>query len=427
LNKRIYRRVGPSLLAALLLTSTLTPWAVAAPRQTVSGAADWSEDETAGPDTGAMFKIDQRERPAIPGLYVSPSDPLQTLTARSAVVMDAATGRILYERDMDTRRFPASTTKIMTLIVALEHSSLDEMVTVSRQAEGTEGSTLWLQAGDKVPMGELLQGMMMRSGNDATVAVAEHIAGSVDKFAQMMTEKAHAIGAKDTSFVNSSGLPDANHYTTAHDLALIAAYGYREVPHFEDIVSTKEAEFPWVKDKTHRLRNENQMLWLYKGGNGVKTGYTDAAGRCLVAGAKKDGLQLVTVVLDSTYMWNDSIALLDYGFKQVESHQLLTAGETVCQLPVRSGKRQSVALQAAKDVVLPRDKGSDGSEYQTELDVPYALAAPVQAGDVVGQLVVKYQGQECARVDLLAAESVEKKSFFRTIGTLLTDLWHSIV
>ena len=426
MKNRLSTKAGSSLLALCIVAGLSAPLTGAAPRHEAVTDTTWADEDTAGPHTGAMFRIDQRERPNIPGLYVSPSDPLQTLTARSAVVMDAATGRIIYERDMDTRRFPASTTKIMTLIVALEHCSLDETVTVSRHAEGTEGSTLWLQAGDEVPMGELLQGMMLRSGNDATVAVAEHVAGSVEAFARMMTEKAHAIGARDTSFVNSSGLPDENHYTTAHDLALITAYGYREVPHFEDIVSTKEATFPWVKDDTHLLRNENQMLWLYKGGNGVKTGYTDAAGRCLVSGAKKDGLQLVTVVLDSTYMWNDSIALLDYGFRQVESHRLLTAGETVCQLPVRSGKSQSVPVQAAKDVVLPRDKGGDGHEYETTFELPHSLAAPVQAGDVVGQLVVSYQGQECARVDLVAGATVEKKSFFRTVGAFFQSLWHSI-
>lgn len=406
-------------LAALLAAAPLAETAWAEPQ------ADEEEIETAGPDTGALFKIDMRARPDIPGLIVRPDDPLQNLTARSAVVMDAATGRVLYERDMNARRFPASTTKIMTLIVALEHSSMDEMVKVGPHAAGMEGSTLWLEVGDEIPMGELLKGMIMRSGNDATVAVAEHVAGSVDAFARMMTEKAHEIGAKDTSFVNTSGLPDANHYTTAHDLALIASYGYREVPHFEDIVSAKEAEYPWVKDDTHRLKSENQMLWLYKGGNGVKTGYTDAAGRCLVSGAKNNGIQLVTVVLDSAYMWNDSIALLDYGFSKIESKRLVEAGKPVARIAVRSGKQGEIPVFAAKDVVLPVDK-SGNKDYETRLDLPRTIEAPVQAGDKVGTLTVLYEGKPCMHVDLVAGASVEKKSFFRLIGHFFSNLFKGI-
>ena len=152
----------------------------------------------------AVYDIKEMPRPDIPGLVISPDDPLQNLTARSAVVIDAASGQVIYERNKDERRFPASTTKIMTLILALEHSNMDDMVTVSSNAAGTEGSTLWLEAGEKIRMGDLLYGMMMHSGNDATVAVAEHIAGSVDKFAAMMTAKAHEIGAVNTNFANAN-------------------------------------------------------------------------------------------------------------------------------------------------------------------------------------------------------------------------------
>ncbi len=373
----------------------------------------------------ASAEIKQLPRPEIPGLFVSPDDPLQNLTARSAVVMDAATGRIIYQRDMDARRFPASTTKMMTLIVALENADPDDIVTVSKTAAGTEGSTLWLEPGDKIRLGDLLEGMMMVSGNDATVAIAEHIAGSVDAFAAMMTEKAHDIGATDTSFVNSSGLPDENHYTTAHDLALIAAYGY-SVPGFKETVSIKEKNFQWVRDPEHRLRNENQMLWLYRGGNGVKTGYTDAAGRCLVSGAERDGIQLVAVVLDSVYMWNDSIALLDYGFDQVEPNCLANKGEIVAEVPVVSGRKDSVKVRIADSLVLPDVKG-DTMGYEREINLPHFIKAPVKEGDVVGRLVIKHDGEEVASADLVAAESIEQKSFFLAIkkafNRLLNGFW----
>lgn len=249
---------------------------------------------------------------------VPDGDVLPEVTARSAIVMEADTGKIIYQRNAHELRYPASTTKMMTLIVALENADLDEVVTTSENAYGAEGSTMWLEVGERLTMEQMLYGIMLVSGNDATIAVAEHIAGSVPRFANMMTNKAHDIGATDTYFKNPNGLPDPEHYSTAYDLALIAAYGYKN-PMFVKIVSTKEKFVPWsINDYDRTLTNENQMLWLYDGANGVKTGYTDAAGRCLVSAAKRDGVQLIVVVLDALYMWNDSIALLDYGFKQVK-------------------------------------------------------------------------------------------------------------
>lgn len=244
-------------------------------------------------------------------------DALPKVTARSAVVMEAKTGRVLYQRNMNDLRYPASTTKMMTLIVALENADLDEVVTTSENAYDTEGSTMWLEVGEKLTMEQMLYGIMLVSGNDATIAVAEHIAGSVPKFANMMTNKAHDIGAKNTFFKNPNGLPDPEHFTTAYDLALIAAYGYND-PMFEKIVSTKETFVPWgINDYDRTLTNENQLLWIYDGANGVKTGYTDAAGRCLVSAARRNGVLLIAVVLDALYMWDDSIAMLDYGFQQM--------------------------------------------------------------------------------------------------------------
>ncbi len=357
---------------------------------------------------------------------IRPGDVLPNVTARSAVVMEAATGKILYSRDMDERRYPASTTKIMTLIVALENGNLDDIVTVSDNAAKTEGSTLWLEPGEQIKLSDLLYGMMLISGNDATVAVAEHIAGSVDAFARMMTAKAHEIGATDTSFVNSSGLPDDRHYTTAHDLALIAAYGYRN-PKFEEIVSTKEKQIPWAKHVENReLRNENRMLWLYDGGNGVKTGYTDAAGRCLVAAAKRDGVQLITVVLDSLYMWNDSIAMLDYGFHQVASQELVHKGEVLKTVDVLSGKKNRLALKAADSVAVPEFEGDTG-RFITKVEAPDRVRADIKAGDIVGRVVVQYNGKEVAATNLVAAESIEKKSFFLTLYKEMAYLFKVVV
>ena len=374
----------------------------------------------------ALYDVKPLARPEVEGLVVSPDDKLQNLTARSAVVLDAATGLVIYQRDMDTRRYPASTTKIMTLIVALEQGNLEDTVTVSRNAAGMEGSTLWLEPGDRVPLRELLCGMMMASGNDATIAVAEHIAGSVSAFAKLMNDKAREIGAKDTHFVNPNGLPNENHYTTAHDMALIAAYGYR-LPEFEEIVSTREITFPWVKDDTHRLRNENQMLWLYEGGNGVKTGYTDAAGRCLVSGAKDDGLQLVAVVLDSVYMWNDSIALLDYGFEQVEPERIFRKGQVVGSVSVGLLEGE-LEVKAAKDLSVAQLKQGTKVKYDQKLEVPETLTAPIKEGEKVGRLVILQDGRELGAVDVLAAKSVrpEEHGFLARLMAWFKSLWKGL-
>ena len=366
----------------------------------------------------------QPERPDIPGLVVSPADPLQKLTARSAIVMDTVTGQVLYERDIDTRRYPASTTKMMTLIVALEHGRLDDIVTVSKHAEGVEGSTLWLVQGDKIPLGELLTGMMMHSGNDATVAVAEHIAGSVPAFVEMMNEKAAEIGAYNTHFVNPNGLPDENHYTTAFDLAKIAAYGY-SLPHFEEIVSKQEVIYDWVKDPAKKLRNENQMLWLYRGANGVKTGYTDAAGRCLVSAARRDGMQLVAVVLDSYYMWNDSIALLDYGFQNARPKTLVKKGEVVAKVEVADGRQDEIELVAAESLVAVEKLGETG-KVEKKLEIPEEVAAPIKKGDVVGKVVCYYDGKRQGAIYLLAAKDVEYYSFWDNLLNWWREFWKGI-
>ena len=366
----------------------------------------------------------QPERPNIPGLVVSPADPLQKLTARSAIVMDTVTGQILYERDIDARRYPASTTKMMTLIVALEHGKLDDIVTVSKNAEGVEGSTLWLVQGDKIPLGELLTGMMMHSGNDATVAVAEHIAGSVPAFVRMMNDKAEELGANSTHFMNPNGLPDEKHYTTAYDLAKIAAYGY-SLPHFEEIVGKQEAHYDWVKDPAKKLRNENQMLWLYRGANGVKTGYTDAAGRCLVSAARRDGMQLVAVVLDSYYMWNDSIALLDYGFQNAHPKTLVKKGEVVAKVDVADGSHDELELVAAESLVAV-EKTGETAKVERKVEVPREVAAPIKKGDVIGKVICYYDGKAQGSVYLLAAQDVEYYSFWDNLLKTLRDFWKGL-
>lgn len=347
------------------------------------------------------------------------AEPIPNLTAKSAIVIESKTGKVIYAKDAETKRYPASTTKMMTLIVALEKGNLDDIVTASKNAAETEGSSLWLEVGERLNLLDLLYGIMLVSGNDATVAVAEHIAGSVDNFAKLMTSKAHEIGALDSSFVNSSGLPDVNHYSTAHDLARIAAYGYKN-PMFEQIVSTKEKNIPQAgKDHDRELNNENRMLWLYEGGNGVKTGYTEAAGRCLVSAAKLNGVQLIVVVLDSEFMWNDSIALMNYGFDHTQAISLFEKGDSVKTTQVIAGKKDSVELITKSDLRIPVVNG-DQDKFTTVIDAPDRIYAKIEEGNKVGVIRILYDGVEVVSADLVAKETIEKKSFF-------SSMYHSLI
>jgi len=354
----------------------------------------------------------------VPALAVAkPAEPV--VTAKSAIVIEATTGKVLFAKNADEIRYPASTTKIMTLITALEHGHLDDVVTASENAARTEGSSIWLEPGEQLKMMDLLYGIMLVSGNDASVAVAEHIAGSTEKFAKLMTEKAHAIGATRTNFTNSSGLPDPKHVSTARDLAKITAYGYKN-PLFEQIVSTYHKVIPWPgKEFDRDLYNENKLLWMYEGSNGVKTGYTDAAGPCLVSAAKRRGIQLIAVVLDSDFMWKDSIALLDYGFSQVEPHELYPQGEIMKTVWVAYGNKDSVPLVTAKEIVVPVSN-DDKDKFHTVIECPKKVEAPIAAGQKVGTVKVFYENAEVAAVDLVTAEAIERKTFF---GLLWSSLW----
>lgn len=236
--------------------------------------------------------------------------------AKAGCLIDAATKKILYQKNADMRMYPASTTKIVTLVVALKNGDLNSIVTVDEDAAGCEGSSLDLKAGDKLTLHNLLYGMMLVSGNDAAEAVAVHVGGSREAFIKLMNEEACKSGALNTNFTNPHGLPDDNHYTTARDLALITAYAY-DVPGFADIVGSSHKTIEFI-DGQRYIVNTNKLLASYQGANGVKTGYTSAAGYCLVAAAKRGEVQLVAVILNSDKRYYDAEQLLDYGFKIIK-------------------------------------------------------------------------------------------------------------
>lgn len=237
------------------------------------------------------------------------------ISAEAAVVLVAKTRQVLYDKNADAIMYPASTTKMITAITAIERGKLDSIVIVSPRAANCEGSRLELTTGDRLKLEELLYGMMLPSGNDAAVAVAEHIAGSVPKFVEMMNDEADRIGTTKTHFSNPHGLPDPNnHFSTAHDLALIAAYALQN-PEFARIVGTNQHTVDLLNRSDIFVENTNMLLASFKGATGVKTGFTNAAGECLVASAQRGGVTLIAVVLNDNGRWNDAARLLDYGFR----------------------------------------------------------------------------------------------------------------
>jgi len=241
-----------------------------------------------------------------------------TITAAAAVAIDAETGEILFQKDAFQLKAPASTTKILTAILAIESGRLDELVTVSKRAAAVGESSIYLRAQDQVTLKELVHGALIKSGNDACVAIAEHLSPTEEEFVGMMNFKARLIGAYNTCFYNTNGLPHRYHLTTAYDLALISRYALKNSV-FSKIVTTKEYTLNWTNpQRTVYIRNTNKLLWILPGATGVKTGTTNQAGNCLVASALNNGHHIVTVVLNSHNRYGDAQKLLEYGMKAKE-------------------------------------------------------------------------------------------------------------
>jgi D-alanyl-D-alanine carboxypeptidase (penicillin-binding protein 5/6) len=335
------------------------------------------------------------------------------ISARAAVLIEVKSGTVLYAKNAETRRAPASTTKMMSAIVALEKGDLTKVVKVSRKAAFTGGSTIWLRPGDHILLGELLEGIMLRSGNDGSVAVAEGVAGNVKEFVGWMNLKAKEIGALQTNFRNPHGLRAPSHYTTALDLALIARYGLAN-PHFAKLVKTKTANLEWV-EKTRRveIHNTNQLLWYVEGVDGVKTGTTSEAGHCLVASATRDGKKFIAVVLHSYNRWGDSARLLEYGFQNFSIVKIATAGKSVGLLPVKNGNKRFVALYPRHDLIAVVEKGNESRLKTVVAPLKKVVVAPVVPGKILGKIGYRYDGRYVAGVDLICHTPVKRRWFWQ--------------
>lgn len=356
---------------------------------------------------------------AVSAQSITPAAP--QLAAEGYLLIDADTGHVLVEYNSVQRLPPASLTKIMTsYIISAELRqgtvTLEEEVDISVKAWRTQGSRMFVREGTKVSVNDLKRGIIIQSGNDASVAMAERIAGSEDAFADLMNQHAARLGLTDTNFMNATGLPDENHYTTAADLAKLTNALIRDFPEDYKIYSEKYFTYNDI-----RQPNRNTLLWRDKTVDGVKTGHTEAAGYCLVASAKRDGMRLISVVMGASSEESRAIEsqkLLTYGFRYFETVRLYDAGETLKTVRVWGGKTPSVDLGVADDIVITVPQGSR-KNLDASMDLQKIIRAPLQTGDTFGTLKIMNGGELVKEVSLVANTDVAEGGFFKR-------LWHSI-
>ena len=337
---------------------------------------------------------------ALPAVRAEGGGP-PNISAASAVLVDGETGRVLYEKDGHTPRLIASTTKLMTALAALESGhSLEEVVTIAPQWAGVEGSSIYLRPGEEITLETLLYGLLLRSGNDAALAIAGHCGGTVENFVAQMNRKARELGMENTSFANPNGLDAEGHCSSARDMAILARAC------LENEVLAKIAATKSITLGARSFTNHNKLLWRYEGCVGLKTGYTKAAGRTLVSAARREGMTLICVTLNAPSDWADHTALFDWGFENYGLRTLCQTGERVGRLPVSGGLSPVCPIEAGGDITAALAPG-ETVEAACELDQA-ALTAPVARGARVGELVCYAGGEELARAPLIAGRDVPR-------------------
>ena len=335
--------------------------------------------------------------------------------AKGAVLIDAETGQILWEQNSHTHLPPASTTKVLTALLALEHGFLTDIYTVPEDFVNDGEASIWLEPGERQSLENLMYAMLLRSANDSAQIIAIGIAGSQEKFVAMMNEKAEALGLTDSHFVTPNGLHHDDHYTSAYDLAMITREAVK-YPLFNQIVVTNRWQLPWADNDYDRVvYNRNQLLDIYEYADGVKNGYTTEAGNCLVSSATKDGMRLIAVVLNCPNMYEESKNIFEYGFATYERQEVAMSGAEYDKILVTKGKKKEISVIIGGDAYLPVEKGKR-ADIVTSAELPASLTAPVQKGDVIGQLTYenKTDGARIT-VPLLAGENVLKHTFWGNI------------
>lgn len=344
------------------------------------------------------------------------------IPARSYIVMDAATGQVILAKNEHDRYPPASLVKIMTsYIVELElikgNLSEDEMVSISEKAWRTGGSRMFIQEGRQVRLYDLLRGVIISSGNDSSVALAEHVAGSERAFADLMNQHAARLGMNNTNYENATGLPSENQYSSAYDLALLSRALIEDSQQYYPIYAEKYFEFNDI-----RQPNRNRLLWRDDSVDGIKTGHTSEAGYCLVASAVRDNMRLITVVMGSDSeetRAQETQQLLNYAFRFYESVPLYTAGQTLSQQRIWGGNIDELQLGVAENLALTIPRGQQDN-LEIVLDLPRDIQAPIAQGQMIGKVLVSLEGEMLSETPLVAMQAVEKGGLFKRI-------WHSVL
>lgn len=322
--------------------------------------------------------------------------------AKASALYNPDTKTFLYQNNANSRLPMASTTKIITALIALETLDPDELVSVPKDAVGIEGSSLYLKENDRLTVRDLVYGVLLQSANDAATVLALHISGSIDDFADKMNERASKIGAYDTKFQNPHGLDHEDHYTTAHDLALIAAEALSNEA-FRKIASTYKYSFK-LGDEERTVVNHNKLLKAYRGCIGVKTGYTKKSGRCLVSAAENDDITLIAVTLSDPSDWADHKDMLDYGFARLEKIDLKEIISLPDEIPTVSSDASKVSIRLSKDSIIKLTT----EEIEYTIDLPYYIATDIKSGDKIGQITLKIGNRE-EQIDILADCDVKIK------------------
>lgn len=344
---------------------------------------------------------------------ITPSAP--NLDAKAYILIDAASGKILADKASDTRMAPASLTKLMSLYIissALKNGSihLNDKVRISKKAWQTDGSRMFVKVGDEVPVADLLRGIIVASGNDATVAMAEYVAGTEEAFTNIMNAQAKALGMNNSNFLDSTGLPNPNHYSTARDLAILAQALQKNFPDIYALFSEK-----WFTYQSIRQPNRNRLLWRYQYADGLKTGHTTEAGYCLVSSATKDGMRLISVIMgapNDEARTEDSMRLLTYGFRFYETHKLYKAGTTLTKARVWKGVNKETPLGINKDLYVTAPSGQyKNIKIQLVLNSP--IKAPIKKGDKYGILNIVLNNQVLSSEPLIAQSDNQMGGLWR--------------
>lgn len=358
------------------------------------------------------------------------------LHAQSAIVVDSGSGRILFGKNINEKRAMASTTKIMTCLLALESGKLEETVTISKNATKQPEVKLFVREGEKFKLADLLYPLMMISSNDVAVAVAEHLGGSVEGFATQMNQKADEIGMENTNFVTPNGLDpdDYSHYSTAYDMSLLAIYAMKNTE-FIRIINTRNAIIQTLGEKTRSFTfsNTDRLLDSYPGANGIKTGFTNKAGQCFVGAAKQEEMQLVSVVLGSgwggqnSYKWADTQKLLNFGFKNFDSEKVIEQNQVFKEnVKIRKSKNETISILSQDEIYMALKKG-DLDKMKVVLYYPEELIAPIYKDEKIGMAKVYVGDEYVLDLDLISSRSVDRNTIASNLIKIVKALYFNVL